>query len=60
MELEPPRAKKVLYCMRRDVTLISISEGSRKSSMACWRRKIMKRGMLVARVWVIRKRLRTL
>jgi hypothetical protein len=58
MALEPPKAKNEVCCRRREVVVISISERERSFRRWNWRPKRRRRGMLVARDWVIRRRVR--
>lgn len=58
MAFEPPAVKKELYCSSSDVVAISGSVSGRRERLWSEREESRRRGMLVARVWVVRKRRR--
>lgn len=60
MEFVPPKAKKDMYWNRREVTVTSVRLRSRLCRRWNCAEKIMRSGMLVARDWVMRKRVRRL
>jgi len=56
--LEPPKAKKDVCWRSREVVVISTRERERSFRRKNWIPKRRRRGMLVARDWVIRRRVR--
>jgi hypothetical protein len=54
MALEPEKAKKEAYCMRRQVVVISIGLRFSLSRRENWAWKISSKGMFMALDWVIR------
>lgn len=56
MVLEPPRAKKELYWRRREVVVVSVRLRFKVERSEDWISKTRIRGMFVARVCVMRRR----